>query len=177
LLTFKKPMTLKQLHKDNIAYIRASVAGIYIACLIAFACFPKTLHTPAIKASETLTSLPVTEPLVTPTITPNPTGVPTRCDYDAITYIRCAGEKLGMSNKDIMKAIRIAKCESSFEQYAKNPNSTAKGIYQFIDSTWRANCLKDGNVYDFVNNIDCFWKIYKVQGDNPWLSSVKCWNK
>lgn len=102
-------------------------------------------------------------------------AVETKCDFDAITYIRCAGEKLGMSNRDIMKAIRIARCESGFNQYAKNPNSTAKGIYQFIDGTWRANCLKDGNVYSFVDNINCFWKVYAKQGDRPWLSSVKCW--
>jgi len=101
----------------------------------------------------------------------------TKCDFDAITYIRCAGEKLGMPNQDITKAIRIARCESNFNQYAKNPNSTAKGIFQFIDGTWRANCLKDGNVYDFKANIDCFWKVYQKQGDRPWVSSRGCWNE
>jgi hypothetical protein len=100
-----------------------------------------------------------------------------KCDQDAITYIRCSGERLGMSNTDIRKAIRIAKAESNFNQYAKNPNSTAKGIFQFIDGTWRANCLKDGNVYDFKANIDCFWKVYKVQGAQPWMSSIGGWNE
>ena len=99
------------------------------------------------------------------------------CDYDAITYIRCRGEQLGMSNQDITKMIRIARAESNFNQYAKNPNSTAKGIYQFIDSTWRSNCLKDGNVYDFKANIDCAWKVYQKQGDRPWNASKHIWNK
>jgi len=98
------------------------------------------------------------------------------CDFDPITYIRCKGEKLNMPNQDIMKMIRIAKCESGYNEYAKNPNSTAKGIFQFIDSTWRENCLKDGNVYDFTDNIDCAWKVYKEQNDRPWHSSYSCWN-
>lgn len=96
---------------------------------------------------------------------------------DPISYIRCRGEDLEMPNEDIMKMIRIARCESHFDQYAKNPYSTAKGIFQFIDSTWRSNCLKDGNVYDFVDNINCAWKVYQKQGDRPWKSSIKCWNK
>jgi hypothetical protein len=94
---------------------------------------------------------------------------------EPIRYIRHRGEELGYKNQDITKAIRIARCESNFNQYAKNPNSTAKGIYQFIDGTWRANCLKDGNVYNFVDNINCFWKVYAKQNDRPWVSSIKCW--
>lgn len=97
--------------------------------------------------------------------------------FDAITCIRDIGEQVGASNKDILKAIRIARCESGFDQYAKNPSSTAKGIYQFIDGTWRSNCLKDGNVYDFQDNIKCFWKVYLKQGDRPWAASKRCWNK
>lgn len=105
------------------------------------------------------------------------TPIKVACDYDAITYIRCRGEQLGMSNQDITKMIRIARAESNFNQYAKNPNSTAKGIYQFIDGTWRSNCLKDGNVYDFKDNIDCAWKVYQKQGDQPWNASKHIWNK
>lgn len=96
---------------------------------------------------------------------------------EPIRWIRYVGEQRGFSNQDITKAIRIASCESNFNQYSKNPNSTAKGIYQFIDGTWRANCLKDGNVYNFVDNINCFWKVYKVQNDKPWASSKACWSK
>jgi len=94
---------------------------------------------------------------------------------EPLRYLRYRGEQLGFENQDITKAIRIARCESNFNQYAKNPQSTAKGIYQFIDGTWRANCLKDGNVYNFVDNINCFWKVYKTQGDRPWRSSQRCW--
>lgn len=53
-------------------------------------------------------------------------------------------------------AIRIAKSESHpyLDPYAKNPKSTAKGIYQFINSTWAENCK--GDVYDWKDNVDCF---------------------
>ncbi len=53
-------------------------------------------------------------------------------------------------------AIRIAKSESHpyLDPYAKNPKSTAKGIYQFINATWKENCK--GDVYNWKNNVDCF---------------------
>jgi hypothetical protein len=96
---------------------------------------------------------------------------------EPIRWIRYRGEQLGADNQEIMKMIRIARCESGFNQYAKNPNSTAKGIFQFIDGTWRSNCLEDGNVYNFVDNINCAWKVYQKQGDRPWKASKACWNK
>lgn len=33
-------------------------------------------------------------------------------------------------------AVRIARCESSLNPHAKNPQSSARGLYQFTDSTW-----------------------------------------
>lgn len=106
------------------------------------------------------------EPVVTPT--------PTR-EHDPMSYIRWRGQQLGYDDYTISRFIRIARCESNFNQYAKNPNSTAKGIYQFIDGTWRANCLKDGNVYDFKDNIECFYKVVAKQGTQPWNASRRCW--
>jgi len=85
----------------------------------------------------------------------------------------------GYDDYTISGFIRLARVESGFEldQYAKNPKSTAKGIYQFIDSTWRHYCLEDGNVYDWKDNIDCFYKVLKVDGYpkglNHWATSLK----
>jgi len=95
---------------------------------------------------------------------------------EPINYIRHRGEELGQSNSDIMKMIRIARCESKFKADAKNPNSTAKGIYQFLNGTWKANC-PNSDVLNFIDNIDCAWKVYQKQGDTPWHSSQACWNK
>jgi hypothetical protein len=91
---------------------------------------------------------------------------------DPLTYIRWKGQQEGYDDYTISKFIRLARAESfeDLDQYAKNPNSTAKGIYQFIDSTWRQYCLENGNVYDFVDNIDCFYKILATDGYPKGLS-------
>lgn len=56
-------------------------------------------------------------------------------------------------------AVRISKCESRLNPLAKNPYSSAKGIYQFIDKTWSNYC--EGNVFNQSDNIKCFMKLYK----------------
>lgn len=56
-------------------------------------------------------------------------------------------------------ALRIAKCESGFNHLARNPNSTAKGVYQFLNSTWAKNC--EGDVLNYKDNIACFVKYYR----------------
>lgn len=100
----------------------------------------------------------------------------TRFCGDPISYIRCRGEDLGVSNQEIMKLIRIAKCESNFQPNAKNKTSSATGIFQFLWSTWDANRC-EGEKWDYVDNINCAYKVYAKQGDTPWHSSIKCWNK
>ena len=55
-------------------------------------------------------------------------------------------------------ALRIAKCESGYNRYARNPHSTAKGVYQFINGTWRGYC--SGDVFDHKANIKCFMEQY-----------------
>ena len=59
---------------------------------------------------------------------------------------------------DTQTALDIAKCESQFDPLAKNPNSSAKGIYQFIDSTWEERC--SGDVLNEDDNIKCFMELY-----------------
>ena len=55
-------------------------------------------------------------------------------------------------------ALRIAFCESSYNPTAKNPNSTAKGLFQFIDKTWYNYC--EGDVLDPYDNTKCFLEMY-----------------
>lgn len=110
----------------------------------------------------------------------------TPCDFDAITYIRCRGEQLGYSNEVIMTAIRIARAESNFRPTAKNAKSSATGIFQFLWSTWDAyKC--EGEKWNFVDNINCFYKLYGVQTEryakkgliydfNDWNASRNKWD-
>lgn len=68
-------------------------------------------------------------------------------------------------------ALKIAICESNLDPRAKNPSSTAKGIYQFISSTWENYC--DGNVFNYKDNITCFMIYYPMY--SSWWES--CINK
>jgi hypothetical protein len=49
---------------------------------------------------------------------------------------------------------RIAQSESSGKKDAKNPNSTAKGLFQFTDRTWKGMGGKEGEQFDPVKNAD-----------------------
>jgi len=64
-------------------------------------------------------------------------------------------------------ALRIANCESNFNQYAASPISTAKGIYQFLDNRWAMSC--EGDVFNAEDNIDCFMKLYP-EHPSYWVS-------
>ena len=55
-------------------------------------------------------------------------------------------------------ALRIAFCESRFDPLAKNKNSTASGVYQFLNGTWERNC--EGDVFNAEDNIRCCLEIY-----------------
>lgn len=60
---------------------------------------------------------------------------------------------------DTQLALDIAECESQFGKYNYNwSGSSAKGVYQFIDSTWDYFCR--GDVMNEDDNIICFMEIY-----------------
>lgn len=70
--------------------------------------------------------------------------------------------------------VRIANAESGFNPKAKNSNSTAKGLFQILDSTWKSNgCI--GDVYNPVDNIACAKLLYTRNGTHPWLASKSGW--
>lgn len=57
-------------------------------------------------------------------------------------------------------ALRIAKCESSFNPKAQNPTSTAYGLYQFTKTTWHNYC--EGDITKAEDQIACFDQLYPV---------------
>lgn len=92
----------------------------------------------------------------------------------SLIYLLFSLEKVSASTEDVKAEIikqsvlykidpkislRIAKCESNFNELAKNKHSSAKGVFQFIDRTWKGYC--SGDVYDYKANIKCFVKLYK----------------
>lgn len=57
------------------------------------------------------------------------------CENETVEgRIRIAARAAGI---DEDTAVRIAKCESSLNPSARNPDSTAKGLYEFVDATWQ----------------------------------------
>lgn len=71
------------------------------------------------------------------------------------------------------RALAIAKAESGFNPKAHNSNSSAKGIYQFINSTWRENC--QGDVLNEDDNIHCALKLLSTGGESNWSESRFAW--
>lgn len=65
---------------------------------------------------------------------------------------------------------KVALNESNFNPTAKNPNSSAKGVFQILNRTWSGyGCT--GNVYDAADNIRCARVIYDESGLRPWEAS------
>lgn len=56
-------------------------------------------------------------------------------------------------------ALRIANCESGFKWDAASKTSSAKGVYQFLDSTWKA-IGAEGHQFDEDENINQFMLHY-----------------
>lgn len=82
-------------------------------------------------------------------------------------------------------AVRIAKCESlgkdgKINPKAKNPGSSASGVFQFIESTWRETINRmglpaDSDVFDASLNIKAGIWLMKRAGGQPWEASSPCW--
>lgn len=72
--------------------------------------------------------------------------------------------------------VDIARAESQFIATAKNPKSTATGVFQILIGTWEDPAY--GCTGDRMNprdNIACARKIYDVSGVTPWLDSKGMW--
>jgi hypothetical protein len=72
-------------------------------------------------------------------------------------------------------SLRIIKAESNFKEKAKNPKSSAKGLSQIIDGTWKHyGCSGDPLIGE--ENIVCMAQILKRDGTRPWTSSARAWD-
>jgi hypothetical protein len=70
----------------------------------------------------------------------------------------------------------IAKCESGNDPLARNPTSSAKGLLQIIDGTWKSfQC--EGYVLNADDNFNCGIKIATQSGLHHWDASKACWAK
>jgi len=75
---------------------------------------------------------------------------------------------------------RIIWCESGNDCTAKNPDSTAYGICQFIDGTWEYVQEKWDMNLDRDNYYDQYYaceRLLREEGTKHWESSKVCWSK
>lgn len=76
----------------------------------------------------------------------------------------------------------IAMCESRMDPLAKNPHSTAKGVFQFLDGTWayygvkKWGTLEGRDVLDFEDNVELGTWVIANFGTSDWLASAHCWS-
>lgn len=84
-----------------------------------------------------------------------------------------AGEIVGMiaqksyeAGIDPIVSLRIARCESSYNEKAKSKTSSGKGLYQFLDRTFLNYC--QGDPLNAEDSINCFLKLYKSH-PNYWV--------
>lgn len=82
--------------------------------------------------------------------------------------------------EDHLTAYKIIGCESSGIPSAKNPTSSASGLWQFIDKTWTwvSSKLKiSGSALDphTSTHFAAFLKYKTPQGWDHWSESAACW--
>lgn len=83
---------------------------------------------------------------------------------------------------DVDRAIRVIRCESAGLPSAKNPRSTASGLFQHLASMWgpRASAagFGDSDVFDPIANVAvAAWLVYEGGGWSHWYPSRPCWSR
>lgn len=81
---------------------------------------------------------------------------------------------------DVGLALRVIACESGGRPGAKNPVSTASGLFQHLGSLWNTRSAQAGwagsDVFDPVANVAvAAWLVYDHGGWSHWSPSGGCW--
>ena len=95
---------------------------------------------------------------------------PTYTYQDPQSYLAYVVKQNGLSEYDYQALNSIMYCESKYNPNATNPYSGAKGLFQFLDSSWAI--WGQGSAYDPVSNINAAVRYYKVAGVSPWIQCV-----
>lgn len=78
------------------------------------------------------------------------------------------------------RALRVIRCESHGNPTAKNPRSSARGLFQHLGRLWPERAVKAGwsgsDIYDPVANVAvAAWLVYEGGGWSHWNPSRSCW--
>lgn len=82
--------------------------------------------------------------------------------------------------RHVSRALRVMRCESGGDPWAKNPTSTASGLFQHLGSLWGPRAERAGwsgaDVFDPHANIAvAAWLVYEGGGWGHWNPSRHCW--
>jgi len=75
---------------------------------------------------------------------------------------------------------RIIECESGGDPTAKNPDSTAYGLCQFVDGTWDYVQEKWDMKLDRKDEYDQRYaceRLFREEGESHWITTEWCWSK
>lgn len=96
--------------------------------------------------------------------------------------LECA-RRIWPGNLDL--GLRIVGCESGFVATAQNPDSSAGGVWQAIDSTWSSWKTRFAALIDRWRlrteklngrvNAVLGWRVFSADGTGPWRVSQWCW--
>ena len=103
-------------------------------------------------------------------VVPADAALPQPEQATAPTLIERYGYGEGLAEWEVEKLKSIAFCESRYNPYAASSISSAKGVFQFLDSSWRA--WGEGSVYDANENVRAAIKYYQVSGFSPWAQCL-----
>lgn len=87
--------------------------------------------------------------------------VPPSTDVPTMIRARWAGTGQGE------RAVRIAYCESKFNPLAQNRRSSAYGIFQFLNSTWKGTGIPKTS--DPGLQIEAAYRLWRARGWQPWV--------
>ena len=160
--------------KRTKCYRQVSQIVIGLTCLLLGALLNKWQMTPTWESKQLKLGTSLLSPVPQndlvfarekPQDTPKPTPKPTTVLVQE-EIVRVFGEDTIM--------LKVAKCESGFNPKAKNPKSSATGVFQIMSSV---HGISPRFLTDYKVNIAIAYKLFKEQGTNPWVSSIGCWGK
>ncbi|MDH3248587.1 MAG: lytic transglycosylase domain-containing protein [Acidimicrobiia bacterium] len=81
---------------------------------------------------------------------------------------------------DVARALAVISCESSGDPDAKNPRSSASGLFQHLGRFWPERSVKAGlpgvDIFDPSANVAvAAWLVYEGGGWSHWNPSRHCW--
>jgi hypothetical protein len=82
--------------------------------------------------------------------------------------------------EDVTRALAVISCESSGDPNAKNPRSSASGLFQHLGRFWPERSVKAGvpgaDIFDPTANVTvAAWLVYEGGGWSHWNPSRHCW--